>query len=115
MGAFLDADFEALTSVLSITVDYLAGLLPHVDRRPCCVFIAVAWGLASLACLTCLSRVGVSAVTLSTACRTMLVKVPPSCCPSPAGSGGSSWNGSSTRRKATTLTGATEALTASTV
>uniref|UniRef100_A0A7S0F1E8 Uncharacterized protein n=1 Tax=Phaeocystis antarctica TaxID=33657 RepID=A0A7S0F1E8_9EUKA len=25
MGAFLDADFEALTSVLSITVDYLAG------------------------------------------------------------------------------------------
>eukprot|EP00964_Phaeocystis_antarctica_P140910 scaffold105815_cov42-Phaeocystis_antarctica.AAC.1 len=42
IGAFLDADFEALTSVLSITVDYLAGPPPHVDRRPCCMLIAAA-------------------------------------------------------------------------
>ena len=72
IGAFLDADFEALTSVLSITVDYLAGPRPHVDRRPCCVFIAAAQGLA---CLACLSRVvvgtrwGVTTVTPSTAAR----------------------------------------------
>ena len=33
IGAFLDADFEDLTSVLSFTVDYLAGPPPHVDRR----------------------------------------------------------------------------------
>ena len=72
IGAFLDADFEALTSVLSITVDYLAGPPPHVDRRPCCVFIAAARGLA---CLACLSRVvvrtrwGVTTVTPSTAAR----------------------------------------------
>ena len=56
IGAFLDADFEDLTSVLSITVDYLAGPPPHVDRRPCCVFIAAArvW-LVPVACLACLA------------------------------------------------------------
>jgi len=31
IGAFLDADFKALTSVLSFTVDYLAGTPRHVD------------------------------------------------------------------------------------
>eukprot|EP00964_Phaeocystis_antarctica_P070579 scaffold42984_cov63-Phaeocystis_antarctica.AAC.3 len=59
-------------------------------------------------------------------CRTMLAKVPPSCCQSPAGSGGSSESGSSsTQRKATTparvgarlraAAEAAEVLTASTV
>jgi len=34
MGTFLDADFEELASVLSFTVDYLAGTLRHVDAAP---------------------------------------------------------------------------------
>ena len=54
IGAFLDADFEDLTSVLSMTVDYLAGPRPHVDRRPCCVFIARGPGFG--VCLACLWR-----------------------------------------------------------
>ena len=59
VGAFLDTDFEDLTSVLSITVDYLAGPPPHVDRRPCCVFIARGPGFrVCLACLACLGPGG---------------------------------------------------------
>ena len=59
IGAFLDADFEDLTSVLSMTVDYLAGPPPHVDRRPCCVFIARGPGFGvCLACLACLGPGG---------------------------------------------------------
>ena len=54
VGAFLEADIEDLTSVLSITVDYLAGPPPHVDRRPCCVFIARGPGFG--VCLACLWR-----------------------------------------------------------
>ena len=55
IGDFLDADFDDLTSVLSITVDYLAGPPPHVDRRPCCVFIAAARGLECARCPACLA------------------------------------------------------------
>ena len=31
IGAFLDADVDDLTSIISLTVDYLAGTLRHVD------------------------------------------------------------------------------------
>ena len=35
IGAFLEADFSDLTSILSFTVEYLAGTPPHVDAaRP---------------------------------------------------------------------------------
>ena len=50
IGAFLDADLDDLTSVLSFTVDYLAGPSRTLTISPvcvlACVFFAAARGLA---------------------------------------------------------------------
>ena len=58
IGAFLDSDFDDLSSVLSFTIDYLAGPRRALTVGPVCVLIAAARGLACLACLaflTCLT------------------------------------------------------------
>jgi hypothetical protein len=51
IGAFLDSDIDDLSSVLSFTIDYLAGPRRALTVGPVCVLIAAARGLACLACL----------------------------------------------------------------
>jgi hypothetical protein len=57
IGAFLDSDIDDLSSVLSFTIDYLAGPRRALTVGPVCVLIAAARGLACLACLACLTCV----------------------------------------------------------